>query len=133
LYKRVNGPYLYRSGSGIGRKYVTIVYEDGHVGSKLYSHYLWEQTYGPVPEGVTVDHIDDDKTNDVIENLQLLSVAENARKAFASGKRKAKMFEFICPVCSNPALKSLPQVLHNWKLGKDGPYCSRQCAGRAHN
>ena len=133
MYKRVNGPYLYKSGSGIGRKYVTIVYEDGHVGSKFYSHYLWEQTYGPVPEGMSVDHIDDDKTNDVIENLQLLTNAENAKKAFASGKRDAKMFNFICPVCEKPSVKPLRTVLHNWKLGQAGPYCSHRCAGKVHN
>jgi hypothetical protein len=130
MYKRVNGPYTYKSGTGVGRKYVNLIYEDGHSGSKLYSHYIWEQTYGPVPKGMTVDHIDNDKTNDVLENLQLLTGSENARKSARFRGLAPTMFEFICPVCSKPAVRDLRDVKHNKKLGKTGPYCSRQCAGK---
>lgn len=50
--------------------------------SESYARYIWRQTYGEIPDGMTVDHIDGDRTNDAIENLQLLSALDNKRKAF---------------------------------------------------
>ena len=130
MYQRVNGPYVYKSGSGVGRKYVNIVYEDGHSGSKFYSHYLWEQAYGEVPKGMTVDHVDNDKTNDVLENFQLLSLRENSRKGARFRGLAPTMIQFVCPVCLEEFLRDVREVRHNRKLGKSGPYCSRQCAGK---
>lgn len=40
---------------------------------------LWEQHNGPVPEGCVVKFLDDDRTNITIENLQLITKAQNAR------------------------------------------------------
>ena len=38
--------------------------------------YIWEQTHGPIPEGMVVAFIDGDKTNCEPENLMLISRAE---------------------------------------------------------
>lgn len=48
-----------------------------------------------------VDHIDNDKTNDSITNLQILSQLENSRKqsVFAFGGKK--MVQLKCPFCKN--------------------------------
>ena len=46
----------------------------------------WECVKGVIPEGFVIDHIDSNKTNNKIENLQLLTVLENARK----GNRNSK-------------------------------------------
>ena len=40
----------------------------------------WECIKGVIPEGYVVDHCDSVKTNNKIENLQLLTVSENVRK-----------------------------------------------------
>lgn len=46
-----------------------------------------------------VDHIDNDKTNDIIENLQLLSPKENSNK---QSKVRGRMWVKIkCPVCDD--------------------------------
>lgn len=45
-------------------------------------------------EEETVDHIDGDKTNDSLENLQILSKADNIRKTC----RKPDV-KLICPIC----------------------------------
>ena len=44
----------------------------------------WECVKGVIPEGFVIDHCDSVKTNNQIENLQLLTLAENVRK----GNRK---------------------------------------------
>lgn len=41
---------------------------------------VWMTFYGPIPEGLHVDHIDNDQTNNKLENLQLLTSTENNRK-----------------------------------------------------
>lgn len=45
-----------------------------------------------------VDHRDDDKTNDIINNLQILTPAENRLKR--NLKEKSKWVTLKCPVCS---------------------------------
>lgn len=45
----------------------------------LYSRYLWEQHNGPIPPKTLVKFKDGDRQNCCIENLHLISMADNAR------------------------------------------------------
>lgn len=45
-----------------------------------------------------VDHIDNDKTNDSIDNLQILSRKENLRK-YADTLTSKPRVKYICPFC----------------------------------
>jgi hypothetical protein len=48
-------------------------YEAGIKGRKTRLHrYIYEQAHGPIPRGYDVHHIDEDKTNNSLENLQML-------------------------------------------------------------
>lgn len=40
---------------------------------------VWEHHHGPIPPGLEVHHIDHDKANNAVENLELLSKSEHAR------------------------------------------------------
>lgn len=40
---------------------------------------VWEDTYGPIPPGYDVHHLDHNKLNNDIENLRLLTKADHAR------------------------------------------------------
>lgn len=40
---------------------------------------IWEMHYGPVPEGLTIDHIDRDPHNNRLSNLRLATYEENNR------------------------------------------------------
>ena len=75
-----------------------------------------------------MDHIDDDKLNDCIENYQILTRIENAQKA--NSKNPAKIYKGNCPVCGATITKFLRVVTQNRKQGKAGPFCSKQCAGK---
>ena len=62
----------------------------------------WECVKGVIPEGFVIDHIDSVKTNNKIENLQLLTVSENIRKgnskpilSFNIKNNKQKNYESI--------------------------------------
>ena len=54
----------------------------------LASRLIWTMFNGEIPEGMVVDHINNDFTDDRIENLQLLSQPENSFK----GSRFNKMY-----------------------------------------
>ena len=63
-----------------------------------YARYLMSVKMGRfLTDEETVDHIDNDKLNDSIDNLQILSLADNNRKeANRIGK---KMVILMCPNC----------------------------------
>ena len=74
-----------------------------------------------------VDHIDNDKSNDVLSNLQILSLAENNQKQAAlKGK---KMVRYKCPVCFSEFSLSrrLSHLVNNKKTAAT---CSRSCGGK---
>lgn len=58
---------------------------DGYIsvevgGKSLPSHrIIWEMFNGKIPDGLVVDHIDGDRTNNRIENLRVCTRAENSR------------------------------------------------------
>lgn len=123
---KVYGPYLRKD----GRKHVVVVHSDGRRQTKSYPRYLMEQHLGrELLKTETVDHINNDFTDDRLENLQLLSLVDNAKKEMSRPKRQAKLYKFTCPVCLKDSSKRLSLIKGNLKKGKSGPFCSRKCAG----
>ncbi len=45
--------------------------------TKYIHHVVWEMHNGPIPEGMEVDHIDRDRTNNLLENLRLGTGSQN--------------------------------------------------------
>lgn len=73
-----------------------------------------------------VDHIDGNKTNDAIENLQILSCVENNRKKVIERNESSIPIKLTCPVCNKEFQRSPRNVNHKVANGKV-PSCSRQC------
>lgn len=74
-----------------------------------------------------VDHIDNDKSNDVISNLQILTLAENNKKqAKLKGKR---MVRYSCPICSKEFSLSR-RLSHLTSKSKTSATCSKSCGGK---
>lgn len=70
-----------------------------------------------------VDHIDGDKTNDSLDNLQLLTTTENNRKSF-----KKPNLELICPICGKKFTRTRTQLRGKLdKAYKNLITCSRTC------
>ncbi len=105
-----------------GRKRVNIYFEDHKVLWISYAKYLWISNYGEIPDGYEVDHINENRTDDRLENLQLLPSLENKRK-YASLHKKV-MVECVCPVCG----KQFPYEKRNLSTHPN-PCCSRKCGG----
>ena len=53
---------------------------DGKQKSGTVHRFIWEAFNGPIPNGMTIDHISGDKTDNRLSNLQLLTPGENNSK-----------------------------------------------------
>lgn len=118
---KVYGPYKGQK----GRKHVILIYDDGSRKTISYAKFIWESVNGTIPTGYEVDHINNDLTDDRIENLQLLSKSDNIRKA----KKPVKVYKGVCSVCNTEFERNLCQVERNLRKTRAGPFCSRSCAG----
>lgn len=82
-------------------------------------------------ESEEVDHIDGDKTNDDIDNLQILTKSEN-RKKHAKENPKT-LIEVQCRFCG-VMFKREKRGLHGKRLTEDGRmiiFCDRSCSCKA--
>ena len=79
-----------------------------------------------------VDHIDNDKTNDCIDNLQILSVRENIIKQtnFYGG---SKWLELVCPVCNRTYIRKKGNTFTTPAKYGQLLTCGRSCSNSANH
>ena len=65
-------------------------YKNGKRKYYLVHRFIYECFRGDIPSKLQVDHIDNDKQNNCIDNLQLLTPAENCQKAPVGKKGKSR-------------------------------------------
>ena len=123
---KVYGPYKRKD----GRQHAVIVRDDGTKQTKSYPRHILETKLGrELLSEETVDHINNDFTDDNPDNLQILSRADNAKKAMAL--KPSQLGTFTCPLCLVSFTRAIRAVRHNQgDQSKAGPFCSRSCAGR---
>jgi HNH endonuclease len=63
-----------------GRNNVSVDLGDSTTTIVSVARIMWTHHFGPIPHHLEVDHIDEDKGNDRIGNLQLLTPKQNMRK-----------------------------------------------------
>lgn len=117
-----------------GRRYVCLF--NGRKDRSLvsYARYLMSVKLGRfLTKDEHVDHIDEDKTNDSIDNLQVISKEENIKKNHkhrlrARGLESAKCL-LECSVCQKPFLKRSKVVIESHRTGRTIT-CSRGCSAK---
>jgi len=103
------------------RRVCILVKKDGSKTSMSYARYLMSCHLNRfLDENEEVDHIDNDKMNDIVSNYQLLSKVNNIRKS----KPLRQITELICPVCGKEFTRFTNRV-----KSKINPTCSRRCGG----
>jgi hypothetical protein len=88
-----------------------------------YARYLMSVKLGRyLKQEEIVDHIDDNKLNDIIENLQILTKKENCLKS----SKGLTLIELICPVCEKHFTIEKRQCWGKNRIRT----CSRSCGGK---
>jgi len=129
VIKKVYGPYVVKQKSSkiYGRKIVQVHYIDGTKKNLLYSRHLMQEHLGrELNRQEEVDHIDQDKTNDVLDNLQIIFNKQHLKL----DTKRIKDVQIKCIWCRKIVFKNPRNMDHNSKLGKAGPFCGRSCAGK---
>lgn len=104
--------YLWFDGKRYTRK------EDGHYRGyhgKYLHRAVWEHFNGEIPKGYVVHHIDGDKSNNDIKNLQLLNHIEHKKLH----KKLLEPQKYICEYCGKEFERA--------HLGKPNRFCCREC------
>lgn len=120
-YKNKGYDKLYVNVNKEPRRVATIRKPNKETHSMSYAKYIYTSYYKcDVPEGDQVDHINGDKMDDRIENLQVISRKYNNIK----DKPTKEMVELICPVCGTKFLLDKRNIPF-----RNNPCCSRRCGG----
>lgn len=120
-YKEKGFTTLYVGINKEPRRVATLRKGDGTMISMSYARYLYTSYYKcDIDKCEHVDHINNDKMDDRIENLQLISGTYNRQK---DHKRK-EMVILKCPVCNKEFLFEKRNLSSH-----PNPCCSRKCGG----
>lgn len=121
-YKKKGFKQVYIIINKESRKMACLKHDDGSRKTISYAKYLYTSHYEcDIAEGDQVDHINGDKMDDRIENLQVISGKYNAVK---DKKFIKEMVELICPVCKERFLFPKRNLSTH-----PNPCCSRRCGG----
>ena len=124
---------LYKQYSHKDDRYYAILYPRDGIGQNKrltmsYARYLMcvkEQRI--IREDETVDHIDENRTNDSLDNLQILTIQQNQEK-YATNRVTKKMVVLKCPICESIFEKPYNKCkLFVGRKRSQVAYCSREC------
>jgi len=107
------------------RWYAVIVWPDKRT-TKSWARYAMEVHLGRfLSKKEQVDHIDEDKTNDDITNLQILTRKENNLKHVRLNNKQKKIITLTCSYC----LKQFEREVRIVKSRKNkiGDFCKKEC------
>ena len=97
--------------------------------SMSYARYLFSVVTGQEPtEGYDVDHVDGNRCNDAVGNLQAITRHENIVKYAGSEPRslaRRTLLKLECPACHKVFFKNICETHLN--RGGSATYCSRAC------
>ncbi|MBQ4495646.1 MAG: HNH endonuclease [Selenomonadaceae bacterium] len=94
--------------------------KDGHYSKGAFIHrVVFAYYYGEIPEGYHVHHLDDNKTNNAIVNLQCLTKQEHRRLHNKQPLQK----QCVCKTCGKIFIVQKECQKHTM-------YCSKKCASR---
>ncbi len=122
---RITGPYLNKVQN---RRFVTITNVITNKKSqKTYAKYLMEIHLGrELSKKETVDHIDRNKLNDVIGNLQILSPSEHS----ILDNKRAINLTISCAWCGTNIITSARKLRAQHIQKCAGPFCGAVCRGK---
>jgi len=118
---RVYGPYQRKD----GRLHIVEIDDNGKRRTVSYPKWLMENHLGRrLLDNETVDHIDNDYSNNELSNLQILDRSVHA----ALDAKRIRLINVACSWCKQVFMLSRGQM-GSRRNKKSGRFCSRKCSG----
>lgn len=95
-YNHTGKEQLLKPGKNTSGYYQVALCEDGKRKIRLIAHLVWEAFNGPIPPGMQVNHINECRTDNRLENLNLMTSKENnnwGSHTYRAAKAQRKMIE----------------------------------------
>ena len=128
---KVYGPYQRKD---CRRHVIHYDFESGTRKTQSYSRYLMEIALDRKLESWEhVDHINNDPTDDRIENYQILTQKKNNQKSIIFSGRSAKFIDLVCLSCGISFKRELRRETERIKANRAGPFCSKECVGNTYH
>lgn len=128
---------ILRSGKDRGGYSQVALYKDGKAKKFLVHRLVWESFNGPIPKGYEINHINEEKTDCRLENLNLMTRKENNNwgtrnrrisEKMTNGKRSKWVIKLSL---NNEILHFYPSTAQvERELGYDQGYISNCCNGK---
>ena len=117
-----------------GRKRVSLFSDSGENRYVSYARYLFTVHLKQfIPDHLTVDHINDDKTDDRVENFQLLTDEENRMKEYYRYlTMEYSRWAFTCACCEVQFLLTEREINMRLAQGVEYAFCSKSCSAFYH-
>jgi hypothetical protein len=115
-------------------RYMAILFESNERRtSTAWAKYVYETHHKvKLPKGQQVDHRDENRLNDDISNLQVLTKKDNIEKNVAT-RPPRKTVDLVCPVCQQTFTRRIGQTnLVPCRKNQRRVFCSRVCIGKAY-
>lgn len=94
--KKHSGEIVHQSLNADGYMSVGIVKDDGKVTGPSVHSLVCLAFYGEKPKGFNIDHIDGNKLNNRVENLEYVTVGENNRRCTRDGRHRSRPYKVFC-------------------------------------
>lgn len=113
-----------------GRRVVDLYNSEIDRTTTSYARYIYTVYLGyDIPPGYEVDHIDNDKTNDCLWNLQLLTEKENIEKEKARAAEECIFYGHRCTYCNDQFVLDSSEQNKRLSTSKTGlAFCSKYCS-----
>jgi hypothetical protein len=119
---RVYAPILHKK---MGRRMAVVIFPDGSRTTFSYAKYLMSVCLGRIlSREEEVDHVDGDRLNDSLDNLQVLTRGQNRAKRAVDNP--AVKVTYLCARCGKE--KTVRKGADHGLVKRGYAYCSRACA-----
>lgn len=113
-----------------GYNYISLSDNSGEIKNYRLHKVIYEAIKGEIPEGLDVNHIDEDKTNNSISNLNLMTRKDNINWGSGIERRTEKLSKQVAAYKDGVLVMTFPSTREAERQGYSQGNISKCCNGK---